>query len=328
MRRREFIGGLTGAAACPLVARAQHQPVRRIGILMGVPKIDPEGQARLKAFQNGLGEAGWIEERNLHIEDRWSGGDPKAFRAYAAELVAQRPEAILANTPLAVSALRAETTTIPIVFTGVSSPVDAGFVESLGRPGGNVTGFSTFDPAMAGKWIELLKEVAPGLTRVAVLFNPQTTTARGTVFLPSIERSAGSIAVELFAVRDVEEIEPRIAAFAREAPVGGLIIGPDPFTTTHRALIVAAAARYKISAVYPYRWFATSGGLISYGADVLDQFRRAGSYIDRILRGEKPSELPVQAPSKFELVVNLKAAKEIGLTIPPSLLARADEVIE
>jgi ABC-type uncharacterized transport system substrate-binding protein len=330
LRRREFITLIAGAAAAwPLAARAQQAMlVRRIAILMGVGKSDPEGQARLKAFRRGLGEAGWVEGRNLHIEDRWGAGDPQDFRAYAAELVRQRPEAILANTPPAVSALRAETTTIPIVFTGVSSPVDAGFVQSLARPGGNVTGFSTFDPAMASKWLELLKEITPGLERVAVMFNLQTTTVSGTLFLAAVETAARSISIEMMDVRDAAEIEQKVATFARDHPAKGLIVGPDPFTTTHRAKIVALAARYKVPAVYPYRWFATAGGLISYGTEVLDQFRRAGGYVDRILRGGKPSELPVQAPSKFELVLNLATAKALGLEVSPTLLARADEVIE
>jgi putative ABC transport system substrate-binding protein len=330
MRRRDFMALLGGAMpAWPAAAKAQQrQPARRIAVLMGVAMSDPEGQARLEAFQRGLREAGWVEGRNLEIEQRWGAGDPSAFRAHAAELVGQGPEAILANTPPAVSALRAETKTVPIVFTGVSSPVDAGFVESLARPGGNVTGFSTFDPAMGGKWVGLLKEIAPGLARLAVLFNPQTTTARGTVFLPAVETAAGSIPIEVLALRDAEDIEQTIASFRQGRPDGGLIVGPDPFTTTHRAKIVAAAARHELPAVYPYRWFATSGGLMSYGTDVLDQFRSAGGYVDRILRGEKPSELPVQAPSKFELVVNLGTAKALGLTLPATLLARADEVIE
>ena len=256
-----------------------------------------------------------MEGRNLHIEDRWGAG-------------LQRPEAILANTPPAVSALRAETSTIPIVFTGVSSPVDAGFVESLARPGGNLTGFSTFDPMMASKWVELLREISPGLGRVAVMFNPQTTTARGTLFLAVVETAARSISFEVMDVRDADEIEQKVATFARDHPAEGLIVGPDPFTTTHRTKIVALAARYKLPAVYPYRWFATAGGLISYGTEALDQFRRAGGYVDRILRGEKPADLPVQAPTKFELVINLKTAKALGLDIPPTLIALADEVIE
>jgi len=317
IRRREFITLLGGAAvAWPLAARAQQsERMRRIAILMGVSQSDPEGQARLKAFQRGLGEAGWVEGRNLHIEDRWGAG-------------LQRPEAILANTPPAVSALRAETSTIPIVFTGVSSPVDAGFVESLARPGGNLTGFSTFDPMMASKWVELLREISPGLGRVAVMFNPQTTTARGTLFLAVVETAARSISFEVMDVRDADEIEQKVATFARDHPAEGLIVGPDPFTTTHRTKIVALAARYKLPAVYPYRWFATAGGLISYGTEALDQFRRAGGYVDRILRGEKPADLPVQAPTKFELVINLKTAKALGLDIPPTLIALADEVIE
>jgi putative tryptophan/tyrosine transport system substrate-binding protein len=328
MRRREVTGLLAGAMLASTANAQQRQPVRRIAVLMGVAGGDSEGQARLKAFQRGLGEAGWAVGRNLHVEQRWAAGDPSAFRAHAADLVGRSPEAILANTPPAVSALRAETATIPIVFTGVSSPVDAGFVENLARPGGNVTGFSTFDPAMAGKWVELLKEVAPGLGRVAVMFNPQTTTARGTIFLPAIETAARSMPVDVLALGDADDIEPMIAGLARHRPAGGLIVGPDPFTTTHRARIVALAAQYELPAIYPYRWFAADGGLMSYGTDVLDQFRRAGGYVDRILRGEKPSELPVQAPSKFELIINLKTAEALNLTIPPTLLARADEVIE
>jgi len=330
IRRREFITLLGGAAvAWPLAARAQQsERMRRIAILMGVSQSDPEGQARLKAFQRGLGEAGWVEGRNLHIEDRWGAGDPQRFRAYATELVLQRPEAILANTPPAVSALRAETSTIPIVFTGVSSPVDAGFVESLARPGGNLTGFSTFDPMMASKWVELLREISPGLGRVAVMFNPQTTTARGTLFLAVVETAARSISFEVMDVRDADEIEQKVATFARDHPAEGLIVGPDPFTTTHRTKIVALAARYKLPAVYPYRWFATAGGLISYGTEALDQFRRAGGYVDRILRGEKPGDLPVQQPTKFELVLNVKTAKALGIELSPKLLALADEVIE
>jgi len=317
IRRREFITLLGGAAvAWPLAARAQQsERMRRIAILMGVSQSDPEGQARLKAFQRGLGEAGWVEGRNLHIEDRWGAG-------------LQRPEAILANTPPAVSALRAETSTIPIVFTGVSSPVDAGFVESLARPGGNLTGFSTFDPMMASKWVELLREISPGLGRVAVMFNPQTTTARGTLFLAVVETAARSISFEVMDVRDADEIEQKVATFARDHPAEGLIVGPDPFTTTHRTKIVALAARYKLPAVYPYRWFATAGGLISYGTEALDQFRRAGGYVDRILRGEKPGDLPVQQPTKFELVLNVKTAKALGIELSPKLLALADEVIE
>jgi putative tryptophan/tyrosine transport system substrate-binding protein len=328
MRRREVIAAL-GAASVgwAVIANAQPRPLLRIAILMGVAESDPEGQARLSAFRRGLEEAGWLEGRNLQIERRWGSGEPAAFRAYAAELVSLRPEAILANTPPAVSALRAETTTIPIVFTGVSSPVDARFVESVARPGANVTGFSTFDPAMAGKWVELLKEVSPGLARVAVLFNPQTTTARGNIFLPAIKAAVGSIPVDVLAVGDADEMEKSVFAFARH-PAGGLIVGPDPFTTTHRQKISALASHHKLPAVYPYRWFAAAGGLISYGTDVLDQFRRAGGYIDRILKGEKAGELPVQAPSKFELVLNLGAARALDLAVPPTLLARADEVIE
>jgi putative ABC transport system substrate-binding protein len=294
---------------------------------MGVPVGDSEGQARVKAFQQGLELAGWVEGDNIEIEYRWGAAEPAAFRTHADELVDQRPEVILANTPPAVTALCERTKTIPIVFTGVSSPLEAGIVESLAHPGGNVTGFSTFDPAMGGKWVDILQEIAPALTRIAVMFNPQTATAMSAV-LPPIEAAARSITVEVVTIGDANEIEEKIKAFARNHSNGGLIVAPDPFTTTHRAKIVAIVARYNVRTIYPYRWFAVAGGLISYGPDVLDQFRRAGGYVDRILKGEIPRGLPVQAPSKFELVLNLKSAKALGVSFGPLLLASADEVIE
>jgi putative ABC transport system substrate-binding protein len=329
MVRRGFLV-LLGAAATGLraVAAAEQVRTRRIAVLMGVPSDDPEGRARAKAFQLGLREAGWIEEQTIEVEYRWGAADPDTFRRQAAELALRTPEAILANTPPAVAALRERTSKIPIVFTGVSAPAEAGFVETLARPGGNVTGFSTFDPAMGAKWVEILEEMAPSLTRIAVMFNPRTTTARGAVFLPPIEAAARGRPVEVLTVGDGDQIDHKIETFARDNPHGGLIVAPDPFTTTHRTEIVGAAARYNVPAVYPYRWFAVAGGLVSYGTDVLDQFRRAAGYIDRILKGENPRDLPVQAPTKFEFVVNLKRARALAIAIPPAFLVRADEVIE
>jgi putative ABC transport system substrate-binding protein len=329
MMRRGFLVLLgTAATGLPAIAAAQQGPTRRIAVLMGVPSDDPEGQARAKAFQRGLREAGWLEGQTIEVEYRWGAADPDLFRKQAAELALKTPEAILANTPPAVAALRERTSTIPIVFTGVSSPVEAGFVETLARPGSNVTGFSTFDPAMGGKWVEILNEVAPSLTRIALMFNPRTATARGAVFLPPIEAAARGIPVEVLTVSDGDEIERKIETFARDHQKGGLIVAPDPFTTAHRTKIASTVARYNMPTVYPYRWFAVAGGLVSYGTDVLDQFRRAGGYVDRILKGAKPADLPVEQPTVFELVINMKAAKVLGLAIPPSLLARADEVVE
>jgi putative ABC transport system substrate-binding protein len=295
---------------------------------MGVANDDPEGQARAKAFQRGLREAGWVEGQTIQVEYRWGAADPASFGRHAAELALQKPEAILANTPPAVAALRERTSTIPIVFTGVSAPVEAGFVETLARPGGNVTGFSTFDPVMGAKWVEILKEIAPSLTHIALMFNPRTATARGAVFLAPVEAGAGGIPVEVLTVSDGDEIERKVETFARDHPKGGLIVAPDPFTTSHRQKIASTAARCYVPTVYPYRWFAVAGGLVSYGTDVLDQFRRAGGYMDRLLKGENPRDLPVQAPTKFEFVVNLKSATALGIALPPAFLARADEVIE
>jgi putative ABC transport system substrate-binding protein len=329
MLRRGFLALLCAAATgFPAVVASQQGPTRRIAVLMGVPREDPEGQARAKAFQRGLREAGWLEGQTIEVEYYWGAADPEIFRNLAAELVLHRPEAILANTPPAVAALRDRTSTIPIVFTGVSAPVEAGFVETLARPGGNITGFATFDPLMGGKWVEILKELAPSLTRIAVMFNPRTATARGTVFLPPIEAAAREIPVDVLTVSDGDDIDRKIETFARDHPKGGLIVAPDPFTTTHRTQSASTVARYGVPAVYPYRWFGVAGGLVSYGTDVLDQFRRAGSYVDRILKGENPRDLPVQAPTKFEFIVNLKSAAALNIVLPPGFLARADEVIE
>ena len=325
MRRREFIAVLGGAAAWPMVARAQQADrVRRIGVLMNEPD-DSVGRARLAAFQQGLQEAGWADGRNVRIDYRWGTSDADSARRYTAELVARAPDVILASASPAVAALQQATHTVPIVFVGVVDAVGAGFVESLARPGGNITGFINFEYGISGKWLELLKEIAPGVKRVAILRDP--TVASGSGQLGAIQSVAPSLGVELspVGVRDAGEIERAITAFAH-VPNGGLIIVAAPSVVAHRDLIVALAARYHLPTVSPFR--ILNGVLISYGADLIDQYRRAAGYVDRILKGEKPADLPVQAPTKYELVINLKTAKALGLEVPQSLLARADDVIE
>jgi putative ABC transport system substrate-binding protein len=329
MRRRDFIilfgSGLVG---CPLAFAQQAERMRRVGVLIGIAE-DPEGQARVEAFRRGLQVLGWTEGRNVQIIAHFAPNEPER-RAYARKLVDFAPDVILTNGPPAVVAIREQTTTIPIVFTGVTDPIGRGFVTSIPRPTGNITGFANLlDPSFAGKWLELLKEAAPYLVRVGLLFNPQTAPGGGVIFLPSLEAVGGSLAVEPIAVpvRDATEIEPTINTFAR-LPKTGLIVAPDIFTTTNRNEIVSLARRHRLPAVYPSRYFVTSGGLMSYGLDVVDQVRRAASYVDRILKGEKLSNLPVQGPTKFEFVISLRSAKAIGLEIPATLLARADEVIE
>jgi putative ABC transport system substrate-binding protein len=328
MRRRDFIilfGG--GSVACPLALAQQAERMRRVGVLIGIAE-DPEGQARLEAFRHGLQVLGWTEGRNVQIMAHFAPNEPER-RAYARKLVDFAPDVILTNGPPAVVAVREQTTTIPIVFTGVTDPIERGFVTSIPRPAGNITGFSNGDPSIGGKWLEVLKEVAPYLVRVGLLFNPQTAPGGGVIFLPSLEVAGGSLAVEPIAVpvRDATEIEPTINTFAR-LPKAGLIVAPDIFTTTNRDEIVSLARRHRLPAVYPARYFVTSGGLMSYGLDIVDQVRRAASYVDRILKGENPSNLPVQGPTKYEFVINLRTAKAIGLEISAMLLARADEVIE
>ena len=331
MRRREFITLLGGtAAAWPLAASAQPpDQVRRIGVLMGFAESDREEEAFVGAFREELQKLGWAEGRNIRIDTRWAApGDAEARQRVANELVALQPDLILAyNTPTTAAALQ-QTRTIPIIFVNVSDPVGSGLVASFPRPGGNVTGFTNIEPTMASKWLELLKEIAPRVNRVAFLFNP-ATAPYAEYYLNSFKAAAPSFAMEAVAapVRDTSELESVIAAQAR-APNGGLLVMTDSFLVTHRAEITSLAARYRLPALYPYRFFAELGGLLSYGNDVVDNFRRAASYADRILKGATPSELPVQAPVKFELVINLKTAKALGLTIPPTLLARADEVIE
>jgi putative tryptophan/tyrosine transport system substrate-binding protein len=328
MKRREFITLLGGGVACPLAARAQQgERVRRIGVLMNLGSDDAEGQARNAAFLQGLQELGWTVGRNVRIEYRWGGGDVELFRRYASELVALAPDVILAVGGAVVPSLLQATRTVPIVFTGTPDPVGAGFVESLARPGGNVTGFTPFEFGISGKWLELLKEIAPHVTRAAVLRDP--AVAAGVGMLGAIQSVAPSLGMELrpLGVRDADEIERAITAFAR-SPNGGLIVTGSTLVVVHRNLIVTLAARHKLPAVYFERTFADAGGLISYGPDQIDQYRQAAGYVDRILKGAKPADLPVQALTKYKLVINLKTAKAMGLTVPPTLLARADEVIE
>ncbi len=329
MRRREFIALLGGVAAWPLPLSAQQPDgMRRIGVLMAYGESDREGQAWVAAFREGLQKLGWTEGRNIGIDIRWPTADEELIERFAKELVALRPDLILTqNTPTTAAILR-QTRTIPIIFANVFDPVSSRLVASLPRPGGNVTGFLNLEGSIAGKWLELLKEVAPRVTRVAFLFHPATAPF-AEYFLNPFKAAAASFAVEAIAapVRDTPELESAFAAQAR-APYGGLIVMPDAFLNVHRAEITSLAAGYRLPAVYPYRFFAELGGLLSYGSDPLDNFRRAASYVDRILKGATASELPVQAPVKFELVINLKTAKALGLTVAPSLLARADEVIE
>ena len=328
IRRRDFITLLGGAAAAwPLVARAQAERVRRIGVLQSLAADDPEGQARLAAFAQGLQQSGWTIGRNVQIDTRWAAGDAERFRRYAAELVALVPDVILAVGAAAVGPLQQSTRTVPIVFVQVVDPVGAGYVDSLARPSGNATGFTTFEYGIGAKWLELLKEIAPSVTRAAVLRDPAVASGIGQ--FGAIQSVAPSFGVELrpVDVRDAPETERAVAAFAR-ASDGGLIVTGSTLALVHRDLIVTLAARHKLPAVYFQRVFVTSGGLISYAPDQIDQFRRAGGYVDRILKGEKPADLPVQAPTKLELVINLKTAKALGLEVPATLLARADEVIE
>jgi len=329
MRRREFITLLGGAAAWPLAARAQQgEQIRRIAMLSGLTASDPEAQARIAAFQQGLKEVGWTAGRTLHIEIRWSSGDAAEIRTLARELVELKPELIVGMTTPAVAALVKETKTIPIVFAGIVDPVGRGFVSSMARPGGNVTGILNFEFSMGGKWLETLKQVAPAVRRVALLFNPETAPFAAS-FVRVIEGSATSLAVEptTAPVYDTAQLERAVIDLAAK-PDGGLIVLPDVFTMGHRDLIIALAARHRVPAVYPLRAFAMSGGLISDSGDTSDILRRTASYVDRILKGAKPGDLPVQSPTKFELVINLKTAKSLGLEIPPMLFARADEVIE
>jgi putative ABC transport system substrate-binding protein len=329
MQRRKFITLLGGAAATwPLAARAQQpERMRRIGVLLPAIADDPEFQARVGAFLQGLQQSGWTIGRNMRIDTRWGAGDADRIRKYAAELVALAPDVILAHGASTVAQLLQATRSVPIVFPIVGDPVGAGFVDSLARPGGNITGFMSNEFSMGGKWLELLKEIAPGVTRVAILRD--STQGSGTNQFAAMQAVAPSLRVEVSPVntRNAGEIERAVAAFAR-APNGGLIVATGGIAAVQRNLIITLAARHRLPAVYFERSFAAAGGLVSYGPDFIDQYRSAAGYVDRILKGAKPADLPVQAPTKYELTINLKTAKALGLTIPPALLARADEVIE
>jgi putative ABC transport system substrate-binding protein len=328
MRRRQFItllGG--GAAAWPLVARAQQRErLRRIGLLINLAADDPESQTRRAAFQQGLQQLGWTDGQNVRIIARWGAGDDDQIRKSAAELVAFTPDVILATSSPALAASQQATRTVPIVFTSVVDPVGGGFVDSLARPGGNTTGFALFEYGLSEKWPGLLKQIAPSMTRAAILRDAARTAAGQSA---AIEAAAPSLGMELSPaiVRDAHEIERAVTTFAG-GPNDGLIVTGSPFTAVHRDRIVALAAAHRLPAVYPFRYFTTVGGLISFGPDSIEPYRRAAGYVDRILKGENPANLPVQAPARYDLVINLKTAKSLGLTVPPPLLARADEVIE
>jgi putative ABC transport system substrate-binding protein len=328
MKRREFITLVGGAAAgWPLAVRAQQpERMRRIGVLLPLTATDPEDQARLAAFLQGLQETGWSVGRNLRIDTRWGEGEIERIRKSAAELVALAPDVIMTVGLNTVTALQQASRNVPIVFTAVTDPVGGGLVASLGRPGGNVTGFTNFEYGLSGKWLELLKEIAPRITHAALLRDSSSTGIGQFAVIQAMAPPIG-LDVSPITVRDAGEIERGVAAFTRK-PNGGLIVSPSAITVAHRKLITMLVAQHQLPAVYPVRLFVTSGGLISYGPDLIDQCRRAAGYVDRILKGEKPADLPVQAPTKYELVINLKTAKALGLTVPEALLARADEVIE
>ena len=329
MKRRGFITLLGGtAAAWPLAARAQQaERMRRIGVLMSTPADDQEGQARINAFVQGLRELGWIEGRNVRIDTRWAAGDADRGRQYATELVALMPDVILASGGSVVGPLLQATRTVPIVFTATPDPVGAGFVNNLARPGGNATGFSNFDYSIGGKWLELLKQITPGVKRVAVIRDPATPQGIGQ--FSAVYAVAPLLGLDVSPINATEpgEFERTITALAN-IPNSGMIVTGSTFAIAHRELVIKLANQYKLPTIYPLRFFVAAGGLISYGADAIDPHRRAAGYVDRILKGEKPADLPVQNPTKYELVINLKTAKALGLTIPPMLLARADEVIE
>ena len=327
-KRREFIGLLAAAAWTRAVHAQQGERMRRIGVLMSTPASDPDAQLRIAAFQKGMLDLGWVDGRNYRIEYRWAASDTNLLRSQARELVQTAPDLILANSTPVTVALQEQRPSMPVVFVQVTDPVGQGLVASLARPGGNLTGFTSFEFSIGSKWLEMLKVVAPHVTRVALVFNPETAPFAG-LFWPPVEAAAPSFDVTpiLAAARDADEIERVVAGFARE-PNGGLMVLPDVSTMNHRDQIIALAGRHRLPAIYPFRYFAASGGLLSYGTDVADVFRRAASYADRILKGARPGDLPVQAPTKLELVMNLRAATMLGIIMPPLLLARADEVIE
>jgi putative ABC transport system substrate-binding protein len=330
MRRREFIAGLGSAAAWPAMVRAQQgERVRRVGVVTGYDKNDPEAKTYLSAFTQGLAELGWTDGRNLRMDVRWTAASIDLARMYAKELVGLQPDVILAESTPQTAALQRETRTIPIIFLGVSDPIGSGFVASLARPGGNITGLGWMEPSMGGKWLELLTEIAPAVKRVAIMFSPDTAPYVRSYFQPSFEAAARLLQVDpiIAAVHSDAEIETVITSLARE-PGGGLITVPNNFVNSHRQTVISLAARYNIPAVYQISVFVRDGGLLSYGADDVDTYRRAATFVDRILRGEKPRDLPVQLPTKFDMAINLKTAKALGLTIPETLFATADDVIQ
>jgi putative ABC transport system substrate-binding protein len=329
MRRREFIAGLGGAAALwPLVARAQlGERVRRVPVFLGYAESDPIAQAQLGAFRQRLREFGWIEGQNIRIDSHFVSEDPEVLQRLVKDVVGTMPDVIVVNSNLPAAAVVASTHMIPIVFISLSDPIGSGFVETLPRPGGNATGFANFESEIGGKWLQLLMEIAPSIKRVGVVLHPETPPNIG--FLRAAETAAPAFGVTLIAigVHNTTEIERGIAAFAAE-PNAGLVVVPHVVTNFNRDFVIAQAARYGLPAIYPFRYYADRGGLISFGFDVVDQFRQGATYVDRVLKGTKPADLPVQQPTKFELVINLKTAKELGLEIPPQLLAIADEVIQ
>jgi putative ABC transport system substrate-binding protein len=327
MRRREFICFIGGATAWPLTARAQQASgTRRIGVLMGTAAEDTESKAELAAFRDSLGKLGWVEDNTIHIDYRFV-ADPDQYPRLAKELIALRPEVIFAQSTPAAAVLQRETRAIAIVFVNVSDPIGSGFVSSLARPGGNLTGVIAYEPGITGKWLAMLKEIAPRLTRAALVANPKTTAY--DYFLRNAKAAAASLDIEVVPspINDIADFEPAIQSFARVAD-GALLMVPDATLVAHRDVIIALAARYRLPAVYPWRYVVVEGGLMSYGVDVVDAFQQGASYVSRILRGENAADLPVQVPTKYETVLNLKTAKALGLSVPSSLLVRADEVIE
>ncbi len=330
MNRRQFVAALATGVSWPIAGRAQQLgQMPRLGVLMGYGRDDPDAIARITALREGLEQCGWSEGRNIQIDLRYAAGVPALFREHAKELSDLTPDVIIADTTASAAALVREARSIPIVFVSVTDPVGNGYVQNLAHPGGNITGFTNFEFTMSGKWLEVLKDISPGIDRVAVVFNPETAAGHGTFFLDPIKASAPSFAVRVLPapVQNDADIERVIAEFARD-PNGGLIVTLDAFTAVHRDAIIAQAAARALPSVYPLGHYVTAGGLISYGVDASDLHRRAASYVDRIIRGAKPGDLPIQQPTKFNLVVNLKTARMLGLTVPPTLLARADDVIE
>jgi putative ABC transport system substrate-binding protein len=329
MRRREFISLIGSAAASwPLATRAQQpERVRRVGVLMGISDSDPEAKPRVEALQDGLRDLGWTEGRNIHLDYRWTAGDVDRTEQFAKEIVELKPEVLVAHSTPVVKALLQLASTTPMVFVLVADPIGSGFVTSLAHPGGNLTGFMNVDAPMAGKWLALIKEIAPKVSRIALVYNPRTSPYQS--YLKTFDEAARTLAVQAIPtpVLDAAEVERSITALGQQ-PDSGLFVVPDVFVQVHRKLIIRLAEKYRLPAIYPYRFFPESGGLMSYGIDTVIIFRQAASYVDRILKGTPPTDLPVQAPTNFKLVVNLKAAKAIGLSIPESFLVRVDEVIE